>query len=97
MDAWPNELGRVTQERDQRVTWQNLQIATNVIHAAWKTGVRKLLNLGSSCIYPRNAPQPMNEDTLLTGPLESTINGTNFISAVARPFYLPIRWRYLCL
>lgn len=52
--------------------YQNLQIASNVIHAAWKTGVGKLLNLGSSCIYPRLAGQPMNEDSLLTGPLEST-------------------------
>ena len=52
--------------------YQNLQIASNVIHAAWKTGTEKLLNLGSSCIYPKHAEQPMNEDALLTGPLEST-------------------------
>lgn len=51
---------------------QNLQIASNVIHAAWKAGIEKLLNLGSSCIYPKHANQPMNEDALLTGPLEST-------------------------
>ncbi len=50
----------------------NLMIATNIIHAAYKTGVKKLLNLGSSCIYPRMAPQPMTEDALLTGPLEKT-------------------------
>lgn len=50
----------------------NLQIATNVIHAAHLTGVKKLLFLGSSCIYPRLAPQPMSEDMLLTGPLEPT-------------------------
>ena len=50
----------------------NLVIQTNVIHAAWKHGVSKLLFLGSSCIYPKLAPQPMPEDSLLTGPLEPT-------------------------
>lgn len=50
----------------------NLAIQTNVIHAAWASGVRKLLFLGSSCIYPKFAPQPLREDALLTGPLEST-------------------------
>ena len=50
----------------------NLAIALNVIHAAKQTGVRKLLNLGSSCIYPRMAPQPIQESALLTGPLEPT-------------------------
>ena len=52
--------------------YENLVIETNIIHAAWKTGVEKLLFLGSSCIYPRLAPQPMTEDALLTGPLEPT-------------------------
>ena len=50
----------------------NLRIAVNVIDAAHRNGVRKLLNLGSSCIYPKHAPQPMAEDALLTGPLEPT-------------------------
>ena len=50
----------------------NLMIECNVIHQAFATGVRRLLNLGSSCIYPRAAPQPMAEDALLTGPLEPT-------------------------
>jgi GDP-L-fucose synthase len=50
----------------------NLLIQNNIIHAAWKFGVRKLLFLGSSCIYPKRAPQPMPEDSLLTGPLEPT-------------------------
>ena len=50
----------------------NLVIQTNVIHAAWKHGVKKLLFLGSSCIYPRLAAQPISEDSLLTGPLELT-------------------------
>src|SRR6516165_2966843 len=51
---------------------ENLAIETNVIDSAWRNGVRKLLFLGSSCIYPRLAPQPMREDHLLTGPLEPT-------------------------
>jgi GDP-L-fucose synthase len=51
---------------------QNLMISANVIHAAHAHGARKLLNLGSSCIYPRLAPQPMREDALLAGPLEPT-------------------------
>lgn len=51
---------------------ENLLIQTNVIHAAWKAGVRRLLFLGSSCIYPRLAPQPMPERCLLTGVLETT-------------------------
>ncbi len=50
----------------------NLAIQTNVIHACWKAGVKRLLFLGSSCIYPRLAPQPMPESCLLTGPLEAT-------------------------
>jgi len=52
--------------------YDNLMIASNVIHAAHLSGVTKLLNLGSSCIYPRLAPQPLREDALLTGPLEDT-------------------------
>jgi GDP-L-fucose synthase len=52
--------------------FQNLQIQNNLIDGARQAGVRKLLFLGSSCIYPRLAPQPMKEEYLLTGPLEST-------------------------
>src|SRR5712692_1062773 len=52
--------------------YQNLAIQTNVIHAAYRYGVKKLLFLGSSCIYPKHAPQPMKEEYLLTGPLEPT-------------------------
>jgi GDP-L-fucose synthase len=52
--------------------YQNLMIEANVIHAAWKHGVQKLLFLGSSCIYPKLAEQPMCEDALLTSSLEST-------------------------
>lgn len=50
----------------------NLAIELNVIHEAWAAGVQRLLFLGSSCIYPRHADQPMREDALLTGPLEAT-------------------------
>lgn len=60
-DAFPVEFLR-----------DNLTIQTNVIDAAWKTGVKKLCFLGSSCIYPKLAPQPLKEDSLLTGPLEPT-------------------------
>jgi GDP-L-fucose synthase len=52
--------------------YDNLVIATNVIHSAYGSGVQKLLNLGSSCIYPKLAPQPLKEEYLLTGPLEET-------------------------
>lgn len=52
--------------------YDNLMIASNCVHAAFRTGVKRLLFLGSSCIYPRLAPQPMPEDSLLTGPLELT-------------------------
>jgi GDP-L-fucose synthase len=52
--------------------YENLAIAINVVHSARETGVKKLLFLGSSCIYPRLAPQPMCEEDLLTGPLEPT-------------------------
>jgi len=52
--------------------YQNLMVETNVIHQAFMSGVKRLLFLGSSCIYPKLAPQPMNEDALLTGKLEPT-------------------------
>jgi GDP-L-fucose synthase len=52
--------------------YSNLAIQTNVIHASWKTGIKRLLFLGSSCIYPRECPQPIKEEYLLTGPLETT-------------------------
>ena len=52
--------------------YENMMLEMNVIHAAWQNGCKKLLFLGSSCIYPRMAPQPMKEDCLLTGALEKT-------------------------
>ena len=52
--------------------YDNLMIEANVIHSAHKTDVEKLLFLGSSCIYPKMAPQPITEESLLTGPLEPT-------------------------
>lgn len=52
--------------------YQNMMLEMNVIHSAWRNGCRKLEFLGSSCIYPRMAPQPMKEDCLLTSPLEET-------------------------
>tara|TARA_Y100000031_G_scaffold16269_1_gene16906 strand:- start:633 stop:1541 length:909 start_codon:yes stop_codon:yes gene_type:complete len=52
--------------------YENLQIQNNIIHSAYESGVKKLLFLGSSCIYPRNAPQPLKEEYLLTSELEPT-------------------------
>lgn len=68
------KVGGIAANQSQPATflWENLQIQNNVIHTAWQSGVRKLLFLGSSCIYPRLATQPIREDSLLTGPLEAT-------------------------
>ena len=52
--------------------YQNLMIEANVLHAAWRSGIKRLMFLGSSCIYPRDCPQPIKEEYLLTGPLEET-------------------------
>jgi len=52
--------------------FSNLAIQTNIIHESWRNNVKRLLFLGSSCIYPRDCPQPMKEEYLLTGPLEAT-------------------------
>ena len=70
--------------------YQNLQIASNVIHEAWRAGVKRLLYLGSSCIYPRDCPQPMKEEYLLTGPLELT-NRPYAISKIAG---IELCWSY---
>jgi GDP-L-fucose synthase len=74
--------------------YDNLMIEANIIHAAWKQQVDKLLFLGSSCIYPKFAPQPIAEDALLTGPLEPTnqwyaiakITGIRLCQAYRRQF-----------
>ncbi len=58
--------------RPAEFIYDNLAIETNVINGAWKNGVGKLLFMGSACIYPRDAEQPMKEEYLLTGPLEPT-------------------------
>ncbi len=76
---------------------ENLQIQCNVIDSAWRNGVRKLCFLGSSCIYPRLAPQPIREEYLLTGPLEPTnewyaiakIAGIRMCQAYARQHGFP--------
>ncbi|MCX7217250.1 MAG: GDP-L-fucose synthase [Burkholderiales bacterium] len=52
--------------------YQNLMMEANIVHAAWQAGVKRMLFLGSSCIYPRDCSQPINEEYLLTGPLEQT-------------------------
>ena len=58
--------------RPAEFLYDNLAIEANVIHGAWRAGVEKLLYLGTGCMYPREAPQPIPEDCLLTGPLEPT-------------------------
>ncbi len=68
----------------------NLAIQTNVIHEAHRAGVRKLLFLGSSCIYPRDCPQPIREEYLLTGPLEPT----NRPYAIAKIAGIEMCWSY---
>lgn len=68
------KVGGINANNTQRADfiYQNLMIEANVIHGAWKTGIRRLCFLGSSCIYPRECPQPIKEEYLLTGPLEPT-------------------------
>src|SRR5437764_14749542 len=68
------KVGGIKANNDYPVEFllDNLRIQNNVIRSAYQTGVRKLLFLGSSCIYPKLAPQPIPESALLTGPLEST-------------------------
>lgn len=68
----------------------NLAIQTNIIHAAYQNKVRRLMFLGSSCIYPKNAPQPMKEEYLLTGPLEPT----NRPYALAKIAGIEMCWSY---
>ncbi len=80
---------------------RNLAIQTNVIHAAFRAGVRRLVFLGSSCIYPRLAPQPIREDALLTGPLEPT-NEAYAIAKIAgiklcEAYNSQYGTRYLCV
>jgi GDP-L-fucose synthase len=68
----------------------NLAIQTDVIHEAWRSGVKSLLFLGSSCIYPRDCPQPIKEEHLLTGPLEPT----NRPYAIAKIAGIEMCWSY---
>ena len=70
--------------------YQNLMIQSNVIHQSYMNGVKKLLFLGSSCIYPRLAPQPMKEEYLMTGPLEPT----NSPYAMAKIAGIAMCWAY---
>jgi len=68
------KVGGILANRDHPAEFiqSNLAIQTNVIHEAWRNGTKRLVFLGSSCIYPRDCPQPMKEEYLLTGPLEPT-------------------------
>ena len=69
---------------------QNLAIQHSVIHESWRAGVKRLLFLGSSCIYPRDCPQPIKEEYLLTGPLEPT----NRAYAIAKIAGIEMCWSY---
>ena len=68
------KVGGILANRDQPAEFihDNLALQTNVIHESWRHGVKRLLFLGSSCVYPRDCPQPIKEDYLLTSPLETT-------------------------
>jgi GDP-L-fucose synthase len=68
----------------------NLAIQTNLIHEAWRAGVKRLLFLGSNCVYPRDCPQPMKEEHLLSGPLEYT----NRPYAIAKIAGVEMCWAY---
>ncbi len=90
------KVGGIVANRDQPVAFllDNLRIQNNVLSASQRFGVRKLLFLGSSCMYPKLAPQPLREDALLTGPLEATsepfalakIAGLKLVEAYRRQF-----------
>jgi GDP-L-fucose synthase len=71
------KVGGIEANRTQQgaFTYENLQIQNNIIHNSYLNGVKRLVFLGSSCIYPRLAPQPIKEEYLLTGPLEPTNYG----------------------
>ena len=69
---------------------ENLAVQLNVVHQAWRTGVKRLMFLGSSCIYPRDCPQPIKEEYLLTGPLEPT----NRAYALAKISGIELCWSY---
>ncbi len=86
--------------RPAEFIYENLAIQTNIIHSAWQHGVRRLLFLGSSCIYPKLAPQPLRESCLLTGELEPT-NRPYALAKIAGiemcwSFYRQYGARYLC-
>ena len=81
--------------------YENLMIQTNVIHSSYLAGVKKLIFLGSSCIYPRNAKQPIKEDYLLSGKLEST-NDAYAIAKIAglkmcEAYNYQYKLNYICL
>ncbi len=76
--------------------YENLMIAANTIHSAYKTGVSKLLFLGSSCIYPKYAPQPMKEEHLLTGELEPTNEGYAIAKIAGLKLCDTYRFQYGC-
>ena len=83
-------------ERKGEFLYDNLMIQNNVIHASYKNSVKKLLFLGSSCIYPKFAKQPMSEDALLTGPLEETNDAYAIAKIVGIKMCDAYRSQYRC-
>ena len=73
---------------------ENLKIQTNVIETAWRSGVRRLLFLGSSCIYPKYAEQPIREEALLTGPLEPTNEWYAIAKIAGLKLCAALRWQH---
>ena len=86
------KVGGILANRDHPAEFihQNLAIGLNLMHEAWRAGTRRLLYLGSSCIYPRECPQPMKEEHLLSGPLEPT----NRAYALAKIAGIELCWSY---
>lgn len=86
------KVGGILANRDHPAEFiqSNLAVQTNVIHEAWRSGARRLVFLGSSCIYPRDCPQPIKEEYLLTGPLEFT----NRPYAIAKIAGVEMCWSY---
>jgi GDP-L-fucose synthase len=76
--------------------FDNIMIATNIIHAAWELDVEKLLYLGATCMYPKHAPQPLREDSLFTGPLEPTNIAYATAKIAGAQLCDAYRWQYGC-
>ncbi len=86
----PHDFTKTHNTYPAEFIYSNLAVQANVIHESWRAGVKRLLFMGSSCIYPRDCPQPIKEEYLLTGPLEPT----NRPYAVAKIAGAEMCWAY---